>query len=108
MTVGPVVDVRDAARILGVEPQAPWDDVRRAYRLAIATHHPDRTGDAGDQHAVRIIEAFRVLERARRDPRFAPPAPPPVTAHGPIAYHEGACCRAFSAHHRARDAPHER
>lgn len=63
--------------MLGVEPQAPWDDVRRAYRLAIATHHPDRTGDAGDQQAVLVIEACRVLEQARRDPRFAPPPPPP-------------------------------
>lgn len=81
------MDVQEAARVLGVEPQAPWDDVRRAYRLAIAIHHPDRTGDAGDETAVRIIEAFRVLERAHQDPHAAPgrvgsaapprPAPPP-------------------------------
>jgi hypothetical protein len=76
-----VVDVREAARVLGVAPQAPWDDVRRAYRLAIAIHHPDRTGDAGDEAAVRIIEAFRVLERAHLDPQpdhsHLPPAPAP-------------------------------
>lgn len=71
------MDVGEAARILDVAPQAPWDDVRRAYRLAIGIHHPDRMGATGDQQAVRIIEAFRVLERARLDPRFAPPRPPP-------------------------------
>ncbi len=71
------MDVREAARVLDVEPQAPWDDVRRAYRLAIGIHHPDRMGATGDQQAVRIIEAFRVLQRARLDPRFAPPLPPP-------------------------------
>lgn len=74
------MDVREAARVLDVAPQAPWDEVRRAYRLAIGIHHPDRMGATGDQQAVQIIEAFRVLERARLDPRFAPPLPPPPPA----------------------------
>lgn len=52
----------------------PWNDVRRAYREQIREHHPDRTGDPGAPGAVRIIEAYRVLDEARHQPE--PPPPP--------------------------------
>ncbi len=66
-----------AADILGVTADASWDDVRRAYRDHIRTHHPDTAGDASSARAARIIEAYRVLDRAHRDPAPAAPAPPP-------------------------------
>jgi hypothetical protein len=65
-----------AARILGVDEQAPWEEVRSAYRLLIRSHHPDHAGDASSPQAVRIIEAYRVLDDARTNP--APPPPPPA------------------------------
>ena len=50
------MDVGEAARILDVAPQAPWDDVRRAYRLAIGIHHPYRDYSApwfGERYVLR-------------------------------------------------------
>jgi hypothetical protein len=58
----------EAARVLGVAPAAPWADVRRAYRDLIRHHHPDRVGAERSGEAVRIIEAFGVLERTRDQP----------------------------------------
>lgn len=69
------MDRLEARRILGVTADTPWDDVRRAYRDRIRDHHPDRAGDSGVVDAVRIIEAFRVLEDDRTRPE--PPPPPP-------------------------------
>ncbi|NLD75942.1 MAG: J domain-containing protein [Acidimicrobiales bacterium] len=69
------MDRHEARRVLGVGPDTPWDDVRRAYREQIRHHHPDRTGEAGVAGAVRIIEAYRVLESTRHEPE--PPMPPP-------------------------------
>jgi hypothetical protein len=67
----------EAARILGVAPDAPWDAVRRAYRDQIRTHHPDRAGVAGGARASSIIEAYRTLADARAAELSSPSAPPP-------------------------------
>lgn len=100
-----------AARILGVRAGAPWDDVRRAYRDRIRTHHPDTAGDASAADAARIIEAFRTLDHARRqdgagappgsergDGSSAGPPPPPPPPPPPSAQAErsGAGGRAWS------------
>lgn len=78
------MDRAQAARVLGVAPDAAWSDVRRAYRFQIRRHHPDRSGGVRDadgvDRATLIIEAFRVLDQARLlpppPPSPAPPAPP--------------------------------
>mgnify|MGYP000936038142 CR=1 FL=1 len=69
------MDRPEARRVLGVGADTPWDEVRRAYRDRIRHHHPDRSGDSGAADAIRIIEAFRVLEETRHEPER--PAPPP-------------------------------
>lgn len=69
------MDRHEARRVLGVRADTPWDDVRRAYRERIREQHPDRTGDSGAPGAIRIIEAYRVLEDSRHLPE--PPPPPP-------------------------------
>lgn len=71
------MDRVQAARVLGVGPDTPWSEVRRAYRDHIRAHHPDRAGDTGIPDALRVIEAFRVLERAHHQPPV-PPAPDPA------------------------------
>lgn len=68
------MDRHEARRILGVTADTPWDEVRRAYREQIRKQHPDRTGEAGSAGAVRIIEAYRVLETMRSEP--GDPRPP--------------------------------
>ncbi len=79
--------------MLGIAPEAPWQDVRRAYRALIRASHPDRAGAGSTGEAVNIIEAYSVLRTAHapaRAPRSetdarptrlkqaTPPAPAPV------------------------------
>lgn len=79
------MDHRDAARVLGVLPEAPWADVRRAYRTLIRASHPDQAGAGSTGQAIDIIEAYGVLraahapsdETAPRATRTSPPTPPP-------------------------------
>ncbi|MBX3286323.1 MAG: hypothetical protein KF703_13325 [Actinobacteria bacterium] len=51
----------EAARLLDVGLDDPWDDVRRAYRAHIRAHHPDRAGPGSSDRAAGIIEAYAVL-----------------------------------------------
>jgi len=56
-----------AAGVLQVRVDAPWDDIRQAYRDHIRAHHPDRAGPASADRAAAIIEAYRVLGVHRKD-----------------------------------------
>lgn len=72
----------EAARLLEVDLDDPWDDVRRAYREHIRAHHPDRAGAGSADRAAGIIEAYAVLV-AHRSSRPAPgegPAEPVASA----------------------------
>ncbi len=58
------VDERHAAT-LGVPPDAPWDEIRRAYRSAMARSHPDKVAglsaairEAAEAEAKRLNEAY--------------------------------------------------
>jgi len=70
----------DAARVLGVAPDAAWGTVRLAYRAQIRSHHPDHAGPGSSARAARIIEAFRVLDHARLHP------PEVDTRAGPVRH----------------------
>ena len=68
----------DAYRVLGLEPGAPWGDVRAAHRRLAKTLHPDRAGgDSGAMASVNI--AFATIAAARQ-PDEAPPPPAPKGA----------------------------
>lgn len=77
----------EAARILGVAPDAPADEVRSAYRTQIRTHHPDRAGERSAARAAAIIEAYRLLSdpeavaaaAAAEASRSTPPPPAPTS-----------------------------
>ncbi len=73
------MDPDQARKVLGVSPQAPWGEVRRAYRDRIRAHHPDRVGQDGLADAVVIIEAFGVLDQARRTAPNRPSVAPMST-----------------------------
>lgn len=60
--------VRELYETLGVKPGAPFDEVKRSYRVLMREHHPDRhAGDAGEQkaasnRAATITTAYAELE----------------------------------------------
>lgn len=55
-----------AARVLGLDPFATWDEIRQAYRDQMRVHHPDRGGDGATPQAARINEAYRTLRLLHR------------------------------------------
>lgn len=94
---------RNYYRVLHVQPDAPAEVVRAAYRALMARHHPDQGGD--HHQAVLLNEAWAVLgdptrraaydekrARAGHKPRAgaearasAAPPPPPPPRHDPPA-----------------------
>src|SRR3954447_24269770 len=75
----------DAYRALGLEPGAPWEDVRAAHRRLAKELHPDVAG--GDARSMATINiAFATIVAARQPaPECAPAAeqdPPPVVVGG--------------------------
>jgi DnaJ-class molecular chaperone len=61
--------MRSAYDILGVSGDASTDDIRRAYRSLVRTHHPDLRSDAPDAHEefLEIKAAYEILvDPARR------------------------------------------
>lgn len=76
----------DPWTVLGLAPDSPWPQVRRAYLDLVQVWHPDRF--AGDvrlqakaaQTMARINIAYGVLERRRNE---APSPPPPAAAAAP-------------------------
>lgn len=79
----------EAARILGVSPNASADEVTRAYRQKVMENHPDRGGDNAQMVAINIakevLEGKRSTpssysdEPVRSEPRQPPPPPIEVT-----------------------------
>jgi curved DNA-binding protein CbpA len=91
---------RNLYRMLHVQPDAPVEVLRAAYRALMARHHPDRGG--GHEHAALLNEAWAVLgDPARRaaydakrlrsgsrahagaEARSAPPPPRPPPREAP-------------------------
>jgi hypothetical protein len=75
------VNREDAARLLGVAPDAPAAEVRAAFRVGVRQQHPDRSGRPGSVAVSRLVEARRTLlapalAPAPAAPTTTPPAPP--------------------------------
>ncbi|MBV1788430.1 DnaJ domain-containing protein [Marinobacterium sp. D7] len=51
--------IDEACQVLGLEPGAAPEAIRRAYRRLAARHHPDRGGDA--EQFRRVREAYELL-----------------------------------------------
>ena len=52
-------------RILGLQPDASWDDVKQAFRRLARIYHPDVAGQSSERKFVEITEAYMSLkERA--------------------------------------------
>jgi len=64
----------DPARVLGVDRQAPWDEIHSAYRKLAKLYHPDRYAGVElpsevaaylDGKAKQVNQAFRMLKSER-------------------------------------------
>lgn len=51
---------------LGVAPDAPAEDIKRAFRRLLREHHPDLAGPAGEAMSARVSEAYDVLSTPDR------------------------------------------
>jgi hypothetical protein len=60
---GPTVDA-EAFESLGLEPDAPWQDVVTTYRRLAKEHHPDRLADATPEELDQANERLRDLNFA--------------------------------------------
>lgn len=67
----------EAARTLGVTPQATPDEVRSAFRAHVREQHPDRSGRPGSAAVAALVEARRTLLAPVPVGAPAPPPPPP-------------------------------
>jgi hypothetical protein len=80
--------------VLGVAPEASFDEIQRAYRLLALRHHPDVAPDADPATMAAINDAWSVLSdpsrRAIHDAGLdrpepqARPAPPPSDGWQPL------------------------
>jgi hypothetical protein len=85
------VDVTAARAVLGVGPDAPWAEVRSAYRATMRRTHPDLAGGATTA-AAQANAAYAVLVRARaRDSDAVEPVEVVETTStvGPVEVLEG-------------------
>lgn len=55
----------DPFEILGVDPDASWDDIEQAYRQKSAQHHPDKGGD--NMEMAKVNAAYEVLKRFKKE-----------------------------------------
>jgi len=93
------VNLSEALSVLGLEPEATWDDVKSTYRTQLRHHHPDLTSDPNaSTTTARLVEAFGVVRDATErgatplatvvDAGAAEPGSELVALH-PIVVHAG-------------------
>jgi DnaJ like chaperone protein len=58
-------DLESAYRVLGVEPDASDDDLRRAYRRLALDHHPDRVASLGEDVRRAAEKKFQEINAAK-------------------------------------------
>lgn len=51
----------DPYKILGVDINATWEDIEKAYKVKAAEHHPDKGGD--NMEMVKINAAYEVFKK---------------------------------------------
>jgi len=55
----------EALGVLGLTPEATWNDIRSTYRTKLRNHHPDLTSEPNaSATTARLVEAFGVVRDA--------------------------------------------
>jgi hypothetical protein len=105
--------------LLGIEPTAPADEIKRAFRREIAKYHPDKVQHLGQEFqeiaaskAAQLTLAYKTLTdkgaRAEYDAQRShdgAPAPPPVEPPAPASPSAGAPRVATCQEPPAEEAP---
>lgn len=54
----------EACAVLGIDPEASWDEINRVYQIKVQYAHPDKPG--GDENRFkRIQKAFEIIEKVK-------------------------------------------
>jgi DnaJ like chaperone protein len=53
-----------AYKVLGIEPTATDDEVRKAYKKMALKYHPDKVANAGENIRQQATEKFRAINEA--------------------------------------------
>ena len=82
---------RSHYEVLGVSPDAPSDEVRRAYRRLALVLHPDKRAvgvseDEAKERFQRLVEAFKVSARSHA-PSLSSETTSPAPASRPARRH---------------------
>jgi curved DNA-binding protein len=102
------ISLKTARELLGVGPLASPGDVRRAFREAAKSAHPDRPG--GDEHRFRqVVAAYhrlqpqpRAFDRIVQPPAPRPPQPAVLTLSPLVALRGGAVVHTLADGRRIR------
>ncbi len=72
--VDEAITVDDACKILGVGPDASWNEIKRAYKERIAMNHPDKVNhlskelqDKAKELTLKLNTAFEILKKHRHE-----------------------------------------
>jgi molecular chaperone DnaJ len=59
---------RDYYQVLGIEREAPAEEIKRAYRRLAHQHHPDKNpGDKGSEERFKeVTEAYEILSNPEK------------------------------------------
>lgn len=68
---------------LGIRPDAPVEEIRRAYRDVARLNHPDSAGSAVGADMAAVNEAWRVLSDPGRRARYDTTLRGPTVTYGP-------------------------
>lgn len=53
----------EACAVLGVDPEATWEEIKRVYQIKAQYAHPDKGGD--EARFKRIQRAFEIIEKVK-------------------------------------------
>lgn len=70
INIDEVITVDDAYRILGVAPDASWEEIKKAYKEKIAKNHPDKVNhlsnelqDKAKELTLKLNTAFEIVKK---------------------------------------------